>query len=243
MLLQKPTSYGLKMLAGSIFLFLIGVMAVVGQTSGIGSVAGPFFIILLAMPSFYAMYVARRLDVLLYIALLGFIMEGLSIHTGFPYGFFEYGSLMGPTLAGVPFLLAFAWPPLVIGAYAVMQRSSYAVVGTTVFLLLLDLVLDPVAVILGQWDWAVEGIYYGIPFQNFLGWTLTGLIASLLIEKVDRLPSYSASSLLFVVAFWTGAAVISQLALPAFFGILVWSVTFAEILNDDYVETHKSIKE
>jgi len=36
-----------------------------------------------------------------------------------------------------------------------------------------DLGMDPVMVMTGHWVWEVEGAYFGIPVQNYLGWLAT----------------------------------------------------------------------
>ena len=61
---------------------------------------------------------------------------------------------------------------------------------TGVIAVLLDLFLDPIAVLAGYWLWRVESsVYYGIPLLNFVGWfVLTSLapLAWILIARRQR---------------------------------------------------------
>ncbi|QGG46481.1 carotenoid biosynthesis protein [Heliorestis convoluta] len=43
-----------------------------------------------------------------------------------------------------------------------------------------DLVLDPVAYAREFWIWHDQGIYYGIPLQNFVGWFVIAMVLSYL---------------------------------------------------------------
>ena len=40
-------------------------------------------------------------------------------------------------------------------------------------MVLLDLVLDPIAVDEKRWSWKKPGAYYGVPLLNFVGWLFT----------------------------------------------------------------------
>ena len=43
-----------------------------------------------------------------------------------------------------------------------------------------DLVMDPLMVAGGHWVWEVEGVYFGVPLQNYWGWWLTTFVTFLL---------------------------------------------------------------
>ena len=40
-------------------------------------------------------------------------------------------------------------------------------------MVLLDLILDPIAVDEKRWSWKKSGAYYGVPLLNFVGWLFT----------------------------------------------------------------------
>lgn len=41
-----------------------------------------------------------------------------------------------------------------------------------------DFLLDPYAVAKGGWKWKRSGIFFGIPWQNFFGWFIVGVVTS-----------------------------------------------------------------
>jgi uncharacterized membrane protein len=43
----------------------------------------------------------------------------------------------------------------------------------SLLLMIVDLVLDPIAVDEKRWGWGKPGAYYGVPFLNFIGWFFT----------------------------------------------------------------------
>ena len=43
----------------------------------------------------------------------------------------------------------------------------------SILMVLLDLILDPIAVDEKRWSWKRSGAYYGVPLLNFVGWLFT----------------------------------------------------------------------
>jgi putative membrane protein len=95
-----------------------------------------------------------------------------------------------------------------------------------VLLALIDGVLDPGAASLGFWVWPAGGPYYGIPISNYLGWLLSGALATALLLALGRKrwgraepPAGMLDSAVIAVAFWVGVAVFSGLLFPAALGV------------------------
>lgn len=106
------------------------------------------------------------------VALVGVIVEYVALSTCFPYGCFEYSSLIGPTLMDVvPYSLLVIWPLLVISViqfvpeFTAEVRLIASFVGGC-FLTLFDFLLDPVSVQQGLWGYS-EAVRYGVPMSNF----------------------------------------------------------------------------
>lgn len=108
--------------------------------------------------------------------------------TGWPFGGYEYLTLLGWKLAGrVPFGVPLAWFYMGFAAYVlasaivsdVGRHRTWAVVLLAAWLLTAwDLVLDPAMAALPQikfWHWHEQGPYYGMPLRNLVGWYATGL--------------------------------------------------------------------
>jgi isopentenyl-diphosphate delta-isomerase type 1 len=197
-------------------------------------------VILFAVPTFWAakMWLGWR-DALIVFGALGIfalLIESVAITTGVPYGHFGYSDHLGLKLFGVvPWTVSFAWPPLLLGAYAIAaklcDRRSGRMAMTTLLLVVFDMVLDPGAVFLGFWKYADGGWFYGVPLSNFAGWIVSGLAGAILLEGlVSRakpllpVPIQIASGAFFIVLFWSAFAAFAGLVAPAAIGIAVLMV-------------------
>ncbi|MFC6974051.1 bisanhydrobacterioruberin hydratase [Halomicroarcula sp. GCM10025709] len=117
-------------------------------------------------------------------------IELLGVRTGWPYGQFSYGVDLGPMLFGeVPLGLPVFFFPLVLNSYLLvlllLGRRAESVLprllATLATVMLVDLVLDPGAVAIGFWEYELQQ-FYGVPWQNYRGWLLSGSIAVLLFD-------------------------------------------------------------
>jgi bisanhydrobacterioruberin hydratase len=166
----------------------------------------------------------RALIALSVLSIAAISFEALSITTGVPYGTFEYSSAIGYPLFGlVPWTVPFAWIPLVIASSARWK----GVISGALFLVLIDLLLDPLAVKLGFWTWDYPGRYYDIPFSNFVGWFITGIIGVSVIKMATRGVTTQPGpwvfvSLRYILMFWIIAAITAGFILPAVLGAYAW---------------------
>lgn len=126
----------------------------------------------------------RALAGLVVLALFAYLIEGLGVLTGLPYGHFAYLQTLEPMLFDlVPLSLPLLWLPIVLSGYVLAVhwargRGRFAVFALATGLIVLqDLILDPGAVALGFWAWDEPGGYYGVPGINFAGWVLSSAVA------------------------------------------------------------------
>jgi len=170
-----------------------------------------------------------------------FVCEFSSTRTGLPFGWYFYiGSTVGQELyiSDVPFMdslsfsfllftshclaLTFLLPAQGRGLTIVMRddraiRTSLPALGLTVlFFVLLDVVIDPVALRGDRWFlgkiyyYPDPGVHFGVPIANYLGWAVVGLVAFGLYQRLDRrLPDHGseenvARRLLFGCALYYG---------------------------------------
>ncbi len=197
-----------------------------------GSFAATFLIALPAILALFRYLGARRAALsLLALSLFAFVIEATGVATGFPYGDFYYGDALGPLAFGLtPYLLPVSYAPLVIGAVAASRpenpRFMIWALRSAVLLVLMDGVLDPGAAALGFWVWPDSGAYYGVPASNYLGWLLSGALASALLLAAGRWrgspPPGLMDSSIVAVAFWTGVAVFEGLIPPALLGVALF---------------------
>ncbi|MCQ4333727.1 carotenoid biosynthesis protein [Natronomonas sp. F2-12] len=133
---------------------------------------------------------------LLVLCLYTYAIEFVGVHTGYPYGSFGYGVDLGPMLGGaVPAALPLFFIPLVVNAYLlclllsgrVARSAAIRVPAVALTVVGMDLVLDPAAVSVGFWAYDGGGAYYGVPWLNYLGWTLSATVAVTLLDAAfDR---------------------------------------------------------
>ncbi|MGI9254605.1 MAG: carotenoid biosynthesis protein [Thermomicrobiales bacterium] len=138
---------------------------------------------------------------------LSLTSELVGTGTGFPFGNYSYTDFLGrKVMDRVPFTIPLSWFYLGFAAYLLGRLIATRIRGNQTFwtiaigvwlLTAWDLVLDPAMADPGMsvkfWEWHVSGPYYGMPVQNLLGWSATGLLymgISRLIwrEEVDPVP-------------------------------------------------------
>ena len=145
-------------------------------------------------------------------AAFGLGIETIGVHTGWPFGTYEYDASLGVQIFGVPLVVPFAWVMMVHPCLCAARRIA----GNWVFLyggaLLAawDLFLDALMVGAGRWTWEVPGASApftpDIPLSNPFGWLLAGfMITGALHQVLPRERRKEAASLAAVDAFllWT----------------------------------------
>ena len=223
---------------GALFLFVNGFFVARVPQATRPELAGvsALFVLVLWAPAAYslAQWLGFKRAALLLIALGAFAVgiETFAVKTGWPYGSFDYGDKIGVKYFGVtPWTVPFAWSPLVLGAMALAARPKRGFVGlcvsATLFLLLFDGVLDPGAVAQKFWQYDAGGWYYGVPFSNFCGWIISGLVGAAIFhfgsgKRIEAdVPLTLVSSVTLILAFWTSVCGFSGLWIPALVGALL----------------------
>jgi uncharacterized membrane protein len=161
---------------------------------------------------------------------LSLASELIGTGTGWPFGNYEYTSFLGYKVLGrVPFTIPLSWFYLGCAAYILgsilasrfESRRTFWSLAIGVWLLTAwDLVLDPAmadpSLRVQFWTWHETGPYFGMPIQNLVGWSLTGL----LFMGLSRL-------------LWGGDIDTSQAATTAWFPFAVYAanLVFAMALS------------
>ncbi len=122
---------------------------------------------------------------------VAFAAEYASTRVGIPFGLYHYtGQTAGAELyvSNVPFFDSLSFPFLAYAAYCLARRTLGTARGAPVVILagllmmLLDVVIDPLAVRGDRWFlgrvfyYPAGGIYFGVPLSNFAGWALVGWV-------------------------------------------------------------------
>ena len=139
----------------------------------------------------------RTVGFLLWGGVVALVAELVSTRVGIPFGLYHYtGDTRGLELflGNVPFFSPLSFPFLAYGAFCLARWSlgpgwsatragrvrMVTLVG--VLMMLLDVVIDPLAVRGGRWFlghifyYPEGGLYFGVPLSNFLGWLVVGWI-------------------------------------------------------------------
>jgi putative membrane protein len=139
------------------------------------------------------------------------VLEALGVATGFIFGPYHYGGVLGPSLFAVPLVIGFNWVLVVFGAVRLSAMLTNAPLMASVISALtavvFDYVLEPVAVRLGYWTWQPGGYTTtvvpaltgaagtAVPVRNFVAWFVIAFAASLVYHGMhvrvrSRLPVY-----------------------------------------------------
>ena len=136
--------------------------------------------------------------------LLGYGSEVMGVHTGFPFGNYSYGPVLGFQLFEVPLMIGVNWLLLVyMTGNLFKERVSNDLLAAALsasLMVLLDVAIEPVAVALDFWTW--EGDI--IPLSNFIGWFGVAFLIQLIYRKVvfDKSNAISFYLLLHMAAFF-----------------------------------------
>jgi putative membrane protein len=156
---------------------------------------------------------------------LGLVAETVGVHTGVPFGDYQYAGTLGPRLAGVPIVVPLAWtmlayPCLLLGRRLAARperelgrRALVTALTGGLGLAGWDLFLDPQMVAQGNWSWAhpspaLPGVP-GVPLTNYAGWLL---VSVLMIAALDRAlpasePAVELTPAAVLAWTWLGSAV------------------------------------
>ncbi len=131
---------------------------------------------------FYREYKTFGLLFSFFILFSTILVEYLGVQYGLFFGHYFYNPDFGLYIADIPLTIGTAWLMVIATTHAlvkpmvlaikqpVIQWVVYAIVGA-IAAVVMDLILDPVAANVKQyWVWHGDGLYYGIPFSNFVGW-------------------------------------------------------------------------
>lgn len=148
----------------------------------------------------------KRVIIALIIPLvLGFVTEALGVNYGLIYGSYAYGNNLGPKIIGVPFLICINWMVLtVVTADVARFFSKHLIVSAILGALMmtsLDFIIEISAPRFDFWEFE-DGI---VPFQNYIGWFVTSLVAHLAYQKlrVESNPILSWHVLVSIILFFS----------------------------------------
>lgn len=116
---------------------------------------------------------------------VGMVSEIVGVKTGLIFGEYQYGTVLGPGLFGVPLMIGVNWFLLVYLTGGVfnnkISNDFLAATAGALLMVLMDLNLEPVAVKLEFWEWENQKI----PLSNYLGWFAIAFVIQLCYRKLN----------------------------------------------------------
>ena len=113
----------------------------------------------------------------LLIAFFGGIgIEILGVATGTIFGEYAYGEVLGPKIAGAPFMIGVNWAILLFASAGLAKRFfktrwKQLLFGASL-MVLIDIFIEPIAITLDWWNWSA-----GVPgLLNYIAWFAVSLV-------------------------------------------------------------------
>lgn len=125
--------------------------------------------------------------------LTSFFLEVLGVSTGLIFGNYNYGSVLGMHVLGVPPIIGFNWVFVIAGFSRLVRRSPFvntavpAALAAALLCVFFDIILEPLAVQLNYWSWdPVRFHVQGIPLQNYAAWFVIAFFSSLFLYRLPK---------------------------------------------------------
>jgi len=125
--------------------------------------------------------------------LTGFFAEVAGVATGLIFGEYSYGATLGWKLWDVPLVIGVNWFLLSYVCCSILpfQNKLKRTIAAALLMVLLDLLIEPVAIKYDFWTWAAVDV----PLQNYIAWFIIalvpcGLFCYLPFSKFNRFAIY-----------------------------------------------------
>jgi len=135
----------------------------------------------------------------------GYIIELIGVQSGAVFGNYSYQDTLGLKLMGVPIIIGVNWLILSYSSYYLASfltsKDVLRLLYGGVFMVVFDLLLEPVAEKTGMWHWENGGP----PLQNYVAWFVAGIVfMSLFIIFRNSLKNKIAGYLYFFMLMFFG---------------------------------------
>jgi putative membrane protein len=154
--------------------------------------------------------------------IVGIVVEVIGVNTGFLFGDYAYGKVLGPGIKGVPLLIGVNWFLIVyccgISIHTLLMKAirriaadsgkspmalkalSVIIDGATLAVFF-DWLMEPVAVKLGYWVWNGDGT---IPMFNYICWFVISLMLLMVFHfaKFNKQNKFAVNLLLIQLMFF-----------------------------------------
>ena len=116
--------------------------------------------------------------------LLTFFAEVIGVKSGLIFGNYAYGEVLGFKILEVPLIIGINWMLIMLGSISLAQFLTKNIFVTALlaglFSVLFDIILEPVAISLGYWQWSSVSP----PFSNYYSWFVIVFILTIFYVKL-----------------------------------------------------------
>jgi putative membrane protein len=153
---------------------------------------------------------------------LGIIVEIIGINTGYLFGDYSYGNVLGPQINNVPVLIGINWFLIIYccgisihtllmkaisriaadtGKTPMAMKALSVIIDGATLAVFFDWLMEPVAVKLGYWAWNGDG---SIPMFNYICWFVISLLllAVFHFAKFNKQNKFAVNLLLIQLMFF-----------------------------------------
>ena len=157
----------------------------------------------------------RGIAFILLAALTGFIFEIVGVNHGVIFGgHYVYQGIGGLAISGVPCLIPLYWSAFIYAGYNIVSSfllwinkdkpckhgDNAILLPLLIFLdglvvVSIDIFMEPLQVVAGNWIWLDGGYYYGIPLGNFAGWFVVAIVSTGIFRVFEYLWPHKSTSI------------------------------------------------
>jgi putative membrane protein len=154
--------------------------------------------------------------------IVGIVVEVIGVNTGFLFGDYSYGNVLGPKLKNVPVLIGVNWFLIVYccgisihtllmkainriaadsGKTPMAMKALSVIIDGATLAVFFDWLMEPVAVKLGYWVWNGDG---SIPMLNYICWFVISLLLLMVFHfaKFNKQNKFAVNLLLIQLMFF-----------------------------------------
>lgn len=151
----------------------------------------------------------------LFVFVTGIVAEWIGVHKHWLFGDYEYGGTLGTKVFDIPLTIGVNWFTLVYATGVLLQRSriinkvARILLGAGL-LVLLDLLIEPVAIQFDYWQWS-GGV---IPLKNYLCWFALSAVFLTVFEQMKFKVQNRVAPILLATEFvFFGVLLLAQVLL------------------------------
>lgn len=136
----------------------------------------------------------------------GWAIEWVGVETGKIFGSYHYGATLGKKVDGIPLIIGVNWFILLYSslllAEMITKLNWLKCVLAGIFMVLMDVLIEPVAVRYDYWQWHT----LHIPVQNYIAWGVFGTLlafgfssSNLKLQNPVAVPLYAIQLVFFML--------------------------------------------